>query len=599
MHQAIHRALEGVLLSCAVLASACSGGGGGSEEPTAALSVALTDAASDELASFVVDVVSIELERSGGARVGVLPDPVTVDLLTLEETSQILNVMNVPAGRYTAADVTFDFSAASAYLIGESNPATIVDGDGLAIPSTLTLPISIGNLLDAQVGRHRILELDFDLDQSVLVDAATNTVAVEPTIVMRVDRNDPKDLVLGGDLVAFDSAQSTFDLELRGPNGALVAVVADAATVYQINGAPSQGASGFADLTALATGTWVQVYGDIDPLEARIEARYVEAGTGTYNGGSDIVEGHVVGRVGGAGGDAVLMVLGHSNNAAHTSFNFNTTFTVSTSFANTTVVRRGALQSFDTDDINIGQRVRVFGALSGTTLDASLAQDVVRLQPTRILGYADDAIQGNELGLDLVRVGLRDEAAFLWSEGGTTPVDPDAVVADVAGLGTGLGIMAGTAVEVVGFFSAVDDDLADFLGTSVINRDLAPSLMLVTDRTNGMSIQPTVSASEIRFAISGSPVFGEFTLIDRGLIGALPLPATPEPTVVPQGGLGIFVLRDRTTGAVSLHLDFADFATALDGLLAQGAVIYNFAALGSYDETANSLSVGLIGVALD
>ena len=450
-----------VLGAPALLLPAC-GGGGGDDAGSAGLTVAITDAASDELASFVVDVVSIELSRIGGDVVSALPGPARVDLVTLESASQILNVLSVPAGTYTRAEVTFDFGNARAQLLDEATPATILDGDGMALSGRLTLPVSIGDALAVAADRHRVLELDFDLDHSVTVDAAANEVRVEPAIVVRVDRSDPRELLFAGALLAVSPATSTFEIELRTSAGARVTdlvVGVDRSTRYQVDGDPFVGAAGLAALAALPAGTWVQGAGRIDPREARIEAFHVEAGGGTFNGGADLVEGHVVGRVGGAGADAILTVLGHSEDRSHTTVRLNETFTIATAFASTKVLMRGGTDALDTDRINVGQRVRVFGTLTGPVgMDATGATDIVRLLPTRIEGFANAPIAGGgQLGVDVVRVGRRAADLFAWSEGGPTPPDPRALVIATGLRGGALGIEAGTAVAAIGFFAAVDD----------------------------------------------------------------------------------------------------------------------------------------------
>ena len=78
--------------------AACTAETGGGDSTPATLTVALTDAASDELSSFCVDVESIRLVRANGSSVGVLSDTTRVDLVTLTDVSQILNVVQVPVG---------------------------------------------------------------------------------------------------------------------------------------------------------------------------------------------------------------------------------------------------------------------------------------------------------------------------------------------------------------------------------------------------------------------------------------------------------------------------------------------------------------------
>lgn len=596
--------VSSLLLATSLLfgCSAGSGGGPGGGESQGSLTVAITDAASDELSSFELEISAIRLTRANGAVVAVLPAPVDVDLTTLTETSQVLNILDVPVGAYTAATVTIDFTEASCYLVGESDPATILDSDGLVITGELTFPIDVGNMLVASANRHRIMELDFDLDQTVAVDAGANAVTMEPSFVMRVDPTDPKDLFLPATLVSVDQAAGSFMCDLRGLGGQFLATVTvdvDAETVYQVDGAGSLGATGLAALATLDAGTWLQCYGAIDPLHAQIDASYVEAGMGTFGGGSDIVEGYIIGRSGGAGADPQLVVLGHSMDAEHNSWLFNAEFTVAASFDDTGVVRRGVIQSFDTDDLNIGQLVRVFGTLSGTTMIASEEDSVIRMEPTPVLGYAVGPVAGEELTIDVTRVGLRYHDRFTWGDGGTTPTDPDALVAAVGGLGSGLGIEAGSAVIARGFFSAVDDDGADFTANTLVNRDLSPSLLHIRDRWGGLTLDPTVGAAEIQLAWSGTPGLFETAVIDKGFVGATPLPKDPVPTVVSAEGFTLFSIFDRDTGQTQIHLEFSEFTDALGLELATGAVIFNFGALGVYTEETNMVSAGLVVVVID
>lgn len=566
----------------------------------ATMTVALTDAASDDLASFVVEVTGVELRRPSGVAVGVLPDPVTVDLVSLTDVSQVLNVSNVPAGFYTTATLTFDFTDAEAYLVDHTTPATLLDGDGNPLTGTVTLPISTGGSVEAITGRNRLLEVDFDLDQSVLVDVGTNTVRMEPKIVLRVDPVAPRDLLLGGALQSVDTAEGTiaFELQTLGetPIGDLV-VPAHPAAVYQIDGVPASGATGLVALAAEAAGTWIQCLGQIDPSSGTLRVLYVEAGAGTYNGGDDIVDGLVIERIGGAGSDATLTVLGHSNDAAHTAFQFNQTFTVNTSFVGTQVLRRGAVTAQDLDDVNVGQAVRVFGTLSATTLNATAG--VVRLRPTRVLGFCNGPASAGSLAIDLARVELRDQGAFTWSDGGPTPPNPSAFTNAVGSLANGLGLMAGTAVELRGYFAPVDDAAQDFQAVTVINRDTAPSLLLVNDLLGGQNLSVIATATEITMGVTGAPVAFEVAVIDRGFVGSTPLPSSPAPTVAPAGALGIYLIFDRVTGAGSLNLTFPEYVTTLNALIGVGAHVRSIAALGQYDAGTNRTSAGLVVVTLD
>lgn len=597
-----------ILPSCSasdgVVEDEVAGGPGGevAAEP-AALTFALTDAASDELETFELAVLSVEISAPGANPIELLPQPMRVDLAQLSELSRIASVAHVPAGRYSSAAITFDFGEAAVHLVDQDSPATILGSDGEPLDGAMRLPISLG-FLEAVAGENRLLECDFDLDRSLLVDAGANTVTVEPVLTLAVDPDEPKEVVAAGELLSVDENSDSFVLQTQTFGGTPIAelvVGTSTTTVYQIDGIPYVGRAGLTELASRPAGTWVQAYGSLDPAAPMLHAAYLEAGTGTYNGGSDIVEGHVTGRIGGGGTDPILTVLGRSNNAAHDAFQFNTAFLVTTSLSETAVIRRGSAVAGDTDDLNIGQRVRLFGTLLGSTLDASNPGDVIRLQPTRFLGFANAEPSAGELEFELVRVGPRDESIFLWDEGGSTPPDPTALVADVSELlgptnATELEIGAGTAVEVRGFVSAIDDDGADFEARRLLNRDNAPSLLSVLDRVGGMTVTPAVSTSEILLAIDGTPGLFEHALILRGFVGSMPLPNTPTPAITALGTTGHYSIRHKGTHATALFLTFEPFATALETELGQGSVLFNFGAVGLYDAETNGLAAKAISV---
>jgi hypothetical protein len=603
-------------LSAALLA-ACSGssGGGGSS----AVTLAVTDAASDEVVSFVVRLASVRLQSAGGDTVDVLPDAVGVDFAELTDLSRVLNIQRVQPGQYVGAEVTLDFSDASAVLIGNQTPAAIVDSDGNVLTGVgaplVVLPVAMATPLALVAGRNHVLELDFDLDQSVDVDSGANVVVVEPNLLVRFDPTQPKELAIGGQLRNVQAMDGTFRIGLAAAAAApipIVTVAIDDESVFQIDGVATEGDVGLAALADLPVGSWVQAFGSVDTNAAQFRAVAVEAGRGSYNGGSDIVEGHIIERVGGVGADAVLTVLGHSNNSTHAFFTYNNMFTVNTSFANTKVVQRGSVDPFDLDDLNVGQHVRLFGTLNaptGNILDVTGAADVIRMQPTMVLGFSNAAPASGQLEIELARVDLRLENAFTWTDSGATPPDPLQFVMEIGTLASqpeGLGIHAGnlvTPVSAVGYFAPIDDTGADFVATRLVNRRLANSLLVVHDRDGGLTVTPTVTANQVLLELSGTPVQGEAAMIDQGFVGETAMASPSAPSIVPRLlplGAGYYTIRDRTmSNAVTTYFFFDDFTAGLDAKLMAGAVIYNISAVGPYSATFDQISSSIVGVVVD
>lgn len=579
---------------------ACSGSSSGD---SATVTLAVTDAATDELSTFTIGLEAVELVSATNPPVSLLQEPVAVDFAALTDLSRILNVMTVPPDVYTGVEVTLLYDSDRVHLHGNNVPASLMDAEGGgALTGTQVLPIDFLVPLEVTAGNY-VLELDLDLDQSVDVDEAMNTVFFEPAILPRVNRTDPREHAVTGDLRAVQLENSRFRVALSGTLGSepLVDVSVAPGTVFQIDGQCLLGAAGLALLDTLPVNSWVQAFGTMGSSSSRFQALTVEAGTGTYNGGTDIVEGVIVARTGGAGADATLTVRGHSNDAAHVNLEFNLTFTVLTSFADTKVVRRGSATQYDTDDLNVGQRIRAFGVLDTNInqLDARLPTHVVRMEPTWVFGQAAAAPASGVLTMNLLRVDLRDPADFTWADSGVNPPNPAAFTIEEHNLGIGQQIGAGTPVVALGFFAPVDASGSDFDASNLANRELLPSVLLVRDRLNGFTVTTTATDTAIDLVFSNDPAAPlERAVIDMGFAGETDLVPTGVSLVPKPGtlGLGFYLLHDRTLQTVGLYFTFASFAQALDAALDGGATLFNAGAVGVYDAGGSELPTSLAGV---
>ncbi len=592
--------LTGILTSFAlctgVFLPACGGGGSSSGSLNGTMTVSLTDAPSDQIESFRVTISSIDVLKSNGTTLSVLSGPVAVDLADLEDTGLVLNSLSATIGSYTRATVTLDLSSAVCLLAGQATPATLQDDQGQAIAGPLVVPVGFPSVFALTGSSHKEIELDLDLEQSLQINSGTNTVQFTPAFVVRTNALEQKPLFLAGTLASVDLMGSTFVLDLKDDSSTLIGSVTcsgDVATVYQCDGVPNTGLTGLTALSTMAVGTWVQVLATIDPAAASPLATSVNAGLGTWNGGSDIIEGHVTDRSGGAGSDATFTVIGRSSNAAHDAFQYDTTFTVTTTFAGTRVVRHASGTTYDTDEINIGQHVRVFGTLTGVTMDASAG--VLREQPTWIYGAASGAPAGGLLTLSLASVGLRNQNLFNWS------VDPANLLTDVGTLADGLAIAAATNVLERGFFTGVSGGAADFTADRVLNADTAPSLLLVRNRLpagTGFEVALTCGLSEIDVGITGVAAAGEIAVVGQPFLGTSNLPSAPTPNIVPAGALGLYSILDRSVSppTFTVYLNFSAYSFVLGGLVGAGAQVRHLAAVGSWDSGTNTLSASAASV---
>lgn len=504
----------------------------------------------------------------------------------------------MPEDVYTGLEVTLLFDNDRVFVSNSTLPASLLDaGTGNALAGTMTLAIDFPVPLATATGSY-VLELDLDLNQSVDVDTNTNEVYLEPTLLPRVNPGVLKEHAVGGSLRGVSVANDSFRIGLESDPGdpaTVVTVSAVPGTVFQVDGVCKTGAAGLSDLDLLPANSWVQAFGTMDTDSNRFLALTVEAGTGSYNGGSDIVDGVVTGING-----TELTVRGHSNNSAHTAFEFNLDYTVSTDPTDTKVVQRGSPTQYDTDELNVGTHVRMFGALGvgpGNPFDVTATTDVVRTEPSHIYGLALGAPASGQLTIDLQRVDLRDVNLFTWSEGGATPANPSSLVVDVGSLATGQGITVGTPVEAIGYFSAFSDAGSDFVASVVANRELTPSILVIRDRANGLTVTPaSISGTSIDFTFSGTAAGREKAVVDQGFLGEADVTGTGVSVVPGVLGLGLYTIRDRTLHTISLYLTFGAFAQGLEDALGGGATLFNFTSVGIYDGDTQEITSTLTGV---
>jgi hypothetical protein len=599
MHAGTRSAIGLALLT---VFSACGGGGGGtSGGGNPSLSFAVTDSPSEDVQSFTVTVTDMTLTKLGGTQVGILSTPATVDLAALSDVSQVINGLTVPAGTYIGGSITIDFSTSQCFLNGQTTAAAIQDAAGNPLNGQVTLPLDFGQTpLLCPFNRHLLLEYDFDLNQSCVTDTVANTISIDPAFVMHVDPSSPKPLLLMGTVTSVDAGMNTFVGQLRTLGGTAitpVTVTVTNTTVYQIDGVSATGATGLTALAGVAMPdvTWFEALGAINPLTEEIIASVVYAGHGTYNGGDDIIEGHILDRTGAPGTDATLTVIGHSNEANHTVFQFDTTFTVNTSFANTKVLKQGIDAALQTDDLNVGQRVRLFGTVTGTTMDATAATSVARMQFTNVFGHAISPPASGDLEVDLSKVDLRPETAFTWADAGTPPTDPRHFHEAVGNLGNGLGIVAATPVWARGFFPSVSDTGPDFQATSLANLNQVPSLMFVRNRPGGLTVVATAQPASISLHITGTAGAGEVAVIDQPFVGSSPLATSPDPTILPIGGAAprLYMISDKTLNKMTFYILFTSFSQALAQKLGVGATLDQISAVGVYDSSTNEITASL------
>ena len=584
--QSSWRRLGGPLLF--LFAVACSSGGNGpagvANAGSGNVSITLADGASTTLSMFEVDVRGIVFERRGGGMVTVAPRSTRIDFAQLDGLNDLVATASLPAGNYARVSMTLDFSAAKVLISGLSAPAEVRDLRGSVIngPIEVLVDFAGDDRLVVGRGRNHLFAFDLDLDQSVSVDSGTNVVTFTPVLNLEVDPSNDRPIGTGGVLRTVDTNAGSFVVDRLSDDGSVqhtFTVATTGTTLFQVNGVPQVGALGLGSLIGYL-GQRVFVQGELDRNRARIDARFVEAGAGVLGNGQDVLFGHVVARNGGAGSAAVLTVRGKSTDFGTGTRRYDTAHTVNTSLAFTRVLRRSSGDAFDTDDINVGQLVWVFGDLSGTTMNATASDSVVRLVPTALRGTAVAAPSGNTLTLNLSKLDWRDIAQFDFTVAGQSEANPAAFGLDVTGLATA-GILAGTRVESLGWFRAVGTSgpdavaitLAGRAGKTLLFCEWAPPTSNAVTGANANALTLDLTGTSVRF------------VRERSTNTALN--PTPAPTIRAAGSDGHYrIVQERRVAK------FRDFATFRSEVLARTATasVFMVGGRGTFDAPTQTLT---------
>lgn len=171
-----------------------SSGGGGNPNPqpqNGTVNLLLSDASTEDWATIGVKVLSISLTPQGGGSdvtVYTAPSPAPyVNLLQLDQLSEIIGNVPVQAGTYTAATITVSGNPGDVLLTASADPETgFAATAGLSIPSnqiqilgtkasagSLTVPVKVtlDSPLVVTANQSNALDLEFDLAHPAFIVA--------------------------------------------------------------------------------------------------------------------------------------------------------------------------------------------------------------------------------------------------------------------------------------------------------------------------------------------------------------------------------------------------------------------------------------------
>lgn len=589
MRKLIHWLL--ILLTAGMLA-ACN-----EEVEESTLYVSFTDADGDFLV-YNVNVTGLSLVRGDGTRVELISQSSELDFAQYVELSELFTAAQVPKGSYVGGSITLDYAGADIQVEhnGAAVPATVVDEAGNPV-STLTLDLAFGenNELIVRPGSPALLELDFDLEASHVVnfDSTPVTATVTPVLYANASIEDGKPQRIRGPLASVNLEAGTYNIDLRPfhrRNGDFgnIRIHTSADTRFEIDGNVYTGADGLAALADKGPGTATVAIAELDAENRRFNASEVYAGSSVPGGDLDAATGVVTARDG-----DTLNLHGVMLVRSDGSVSFSDQLSVSLGPDTHVTKPVQGEDQLDKDAISVGQKITVFGTADDLNLDAS--QGWVRLGFTH-LDATLIMVNGEELLLDLQSINRRRVDRFDFSGTGISPAeDADPANYQVAAAGLPLaGLEGGEPVRVSGFVSAFGAAPPDFEAWAVANFESARAVL---DITWDGSTAAFLSLGEDGIVPNlDDPLLGERHHLRRGGV-ITDLSAAGSPLTVTGAGLGLYTLR--TPQAVTVYASFSGFVGALAAELDGSRGVNRLHAIGGYDAESGILEARRLVVIIE
>ena len=437
--------LAGVCALSALALAGCGGGSGMSSMPGTTSSaspptsqsacancgtamISMTDAPGD-FASYIVSIDSLTLTNANGQQVQTVPKTTPVDFAQLVNLSEILSAQQVPAGRYTSATLTLDYTNATLVVDTSGGDVTVPAADILNAQTgkpltgqvTVTLSFANSNQLVITPGTVSNLALDFNLTASNTVDLTSSpiTVSVNPSLTASLTPDATKQIHVRGPLASVSATNDDYVVNIAPFHDAddgfgQLTVDTTATTSYLINGTTYTGSAGLTALAALPANTMTAAYGTWDRTAHTFTASVVDAGSSVTGETGDSVMGTVMAR----SGDTLtvsnaLVFLPLTSMGWHFGFQRQMTVTIGTG---TTVTEQGQSGTLPIADISVGQEARFSGSFSSSTNTANMMSSTtaggtldatsgsVELLPTDGIGLFSSSSSG-EMTVNLQSLG--------------------------------------------------------------------------------------------------------------------------------------------------------------------------------------------------
>ena len=245
----------------------------------------------DTFLAYRVKLVSVQVQTSSGkTTAGVLPSSTTVDLARLTNLADMVGTVGIASGNFSQVAVTLDYSSAQiVYDDGtpEGAALTPIGPSGQALGQVrMLLYLDPSNQLSILRKGSARLSLEFNLAASNIVNLTQKTVTVTPLMAASAAAIDSKVVRIRGPLGGVSTSNTDFSTGIQpfdfGTAGSgSLEILPSNVTTYEIDGKPSTGTAGLADLAALKPGVMVESFGTLTTSTSNSTALGGTTGTGT------------------------------------------------------------------------------------------------------------------------------------------------------------------------------------------------------------------------------------------------------------------------------------------------------------------------------
>jgi hypothetical protein len=612
------RVLPATLCAAALLLGACHSS---TNAPPGTPVVTMSDLTnSGDFISYIINIDAIELLRNDGIVITPLTTPVTVDLAHLNTMTELVEAPAVPAGTYTSALITLDYTYTPAVwlnLNGQTLSASPAASTGLGM-TTASVTVTFDPSHPLVITQNQSVRLQIDVDLTASNELTTATppaiVQVQPFVVISPAPVDATVMRLRGLFVTTQDVTSGFYMNSRPFNNlssALGSVIVNtnAQTYFNINGTVYTGAAGITAIATQQQDSPLVVYGTLDNLSGitpTFNASEVYVGTIEESQLAYYFTGTVTAR---SNETITLRGADYITPVSTPDAPFLNAYVDSILVklgVNTAVYQDGiATPGLSIADVSVGQQITVAGQptynSTGTALDSvDATSGVLRLQSTTLWGLLNaDGTQ------NLFSLGRFETAAINFAGTGTPGHDamPGAYVIDTSAVPAGPALTTGELLQTQGSVTPFGTAPPDFTARALTP---GPSTLqtLVISWANGGSAAPFTSISSAGLVVNLADAnLGVTHAIRTGpaSLDLKSLPASPliTTTGADQSNLQLAIGSTTFTSGISVFNTMEGFLGAINANFRSGTnKIFRLVAYGQYDSATNTFVATRISVAL-